>query len=362
MAERPSLWLRALPGLGIAPGTHILAVAMSREAALLRLRAGGAAVTACDWHAAALARAVAAGLPPECVIPWDGRGMPVPAGSADVGMVDLAHIAGRASFTLAVSLCARALRPGGRLLVCGGNADGAGGAERRLREWFDGALVLAYGGGRRILESRVPAAASVAPPAPVAAEDVRLAGAALRLHPAEGVFARGLPDAATEQLVRAAADTAARHACDVGCGGGAAGIALLARGAARCAFVDENLLALEVARRNLELNGLLPRAEIVAADAALAVPGGPYDVVVCNPPFHDGPSPDPALGRAVVHRAWAAVAPRGRLFVVGHRFLRYEEEVGSLREVGGDRAFRVLAATRPAAGGAGRSGGRRGEP
>lgn len=346
VSGRSSLWLRALPALAIAPGSDLLAVAMADEPALPHLLRAGVRVRALDWHVAALVAGVRAGLPPERTLAFDGAGPKLQA-PADTALLDLAHLAGRQAFHLAAGLAAAALRPEGRLLLCGGNTDGIGGAERRLRAWSPAVRPLAYGGGRRILEARAPLAPQ---PPPVVGAEVRwrLAGVELRLRPAEAVFATGLPDVATGLLAEAAAPLApGARACDLGCGGGALGMALLARGAPSCAFVDENLLALAAARRNLQVNGLLPRAALFAVDATAGVPGGPHDLVVCNPPFHDGPATDRGLGRALVRAAWAALAPGGRLLVVAHRFLRYEAEVPSLTEVAGDRSFRVLAAQAP---------------
>lgn len=345
---RSSLWLRALPTLGIAPGAHVVAVAMSREPVLAALHAAGTTVTACDWHWAALAQAVAAGLPRACALPWDGKGPPVAEGGADVALVDLAHLAGRGAFALAVACAAGALGPGGRLLVCAGNADGRGGAARRLGEWFHPPAVVAYGGGRRILEVTPSPGAPLPWPPPQPPVAVTVAGIPLRLHPVEGVFARGLPEAGTAHLMSAVAAAgaaaAACSACDVGCGGGAAGLCLLGLGAAACTFVDESLLALGAVSRNLALAGWGALGCVLPADAALEVPGGPYDLVVCNPPFHDGPATSAALGREVVRGAAAATAPGGRLYLVSHRFLRYEEGLPGCREVAGDRTFVVLEA------------------
>jgi 16S rRNA (guanine1207-N2)-methyltransferase len=349
VSER-SLWLRALSALAIAPGARLLALCMADEPVLLRLRDRGAEVAACDWHWAALERAVEAGLPRPAALAWAGGDPPVPLRSWDVALCDLAHLAGRAAFAEAVRGAVAALRPGGRLFVRGGNAEGVGGAARLLRDWLGAAEPVAYGGGGRILAAEVrPGAQVPAAPEPPWTE-VALAGVPLRLRPAEAVFARGLPDAATQLLAEALAgwgDVArAAHACDVGAGGGALGLFAAARGAAQCTCVDENLRAVAACRANAAANGLAARVTAVAGDAARSVPGGPYPLVACNPPFHRGPREDRALGRAVVRAAWAATAPGGSLFVVCSRFLRYEHEVPALAEVARSNAFRVLAAAR----------------
>jgi 16S rRNA (guanine1207-N2)-methyltransferase len=351
---RPSLWLRALPELGVLPGQRVLTVGMAEETQVASaLEDLGAAVSAADWRRSALAAAVRGGLAPERVLAWDGAEGGPPGGEAfDLALCDLARLPGREAFLLAVRFAAPRLRPGGRLLVRGGNTEGVGGAGSRLREWFGAAETVAWGGHGRILACR-PEPAALPPPPPAEPCRAALAGVALSLHRAPGVFNGGLPDAATQLLAGAvAADAEAwrapGRACDVGCGGGALGLALLCRGAVTCALVDDSLFAARAATANAAANGLAGRAAVVAADAAAGIPGGPYDLVVSNPPFHSGPHEEHALAAAVARAAWEATG--GRLYVVAPRFLRLERAVGGLEEIAADRAFRVLRAVRDSRG------------
>ena len=63
-------------------------------------------------------------------------------------------------------------------------------------------------------------------------------------------------------------------------------------------------------------------------DVARGVPAR-YDAVVCNPPFHLGRDPDPALGIAFIRAAAAALVPGGRLWLVANRRLPYEAALGA---------------------------------
>ena len=345
------LWERALPQLDLHPGSRVLAIAMGTAPILARLLRQGTALTACDWHLTGLRGAMAAGLASDSVIAWDETEAPPLPADFDVACCDLGLLPSRAAFADAVRCALAHLRPGGRLLVCGGRTEGVGGAATRLRQWTGAADVLAYGRGRRILQAPAVGAGAVPPPAPAWEGEIACGGEALRLRSAEAVFARGLPDAAALLLCSALASwpgaAAARTACDVGCGGGALGLCLLRRGVRGCTGVDDNLRALAASRHNARLNGLQERWRTVAADLRAGAPGGPYDVVLCNPPLHHGVREDRDLGRAVLAAAWAACARGGRLFVVGHHFLRFERDVPDLQAVASDRAFRVLCATRP---------------
>jgi tRNA1(Val) A37 N6-methylase TrmN6 len=104
-------------------------------------------------------------------------------------------------------------------------------------------------------------------------------------------------------------------ACDAGPGarvlepGCGAGGALLAAAARRrdSSFtgLERDPQALDLARRNLDANGLGERIELISGDvaagfAALGAP--PFDAALCNPPFFDDPSrlrrPDPSRSGA----------------------------------------------------------------
>ena len=49
-----------------------------------------------------------------------------------------------------------------------------------------------------------------------------------------------------------------------------------------------------------------------------------YDAIVSNPPFHQGRADLPQLGRAFITSAADALVPNGRLFIVANRHLPYE--------------------------------------
>lgn len=138
-------------------------------------------------------------------------------------------------------------------------------------------------------------------------DDAVLGGRLKLLQPARG------HRTGHDAILLAAAAPEARHAIDLGAGVGAAGLALLARNAARhvtLVEIDPDLARL--ARINVERNRLAGRAEVVACDLEkLARRGGPpapvaacADLVVLNPPFNDparrNASPDPARRRAHV--------------------------------------------------------------
>jgi release factor glutamine methyltransferase len=73
---------------------------------------------------------------------------------------------------------------------------------------------------------------------------------------------------------------------DVGTGTGAIALAIAdERPDAHVVAIDASEGALELARENLELTGLGDRVELRRHDLVDGLPGGPYDLVVSNPPY-----------------------------------------------------------------------------
>lgn len=112
---------------------------------------------------------------------------------------------------------------------------------------------------------------------------------------------------------------------DLFAGSGSLGIEALSRGALHATFVERGAEALAALRTNLKATGFDPRATVVRSEVLRwlrsdAV-GGPYDLVLCDPPFADvavleATLADPRLraalapGALVVARVLRKHAPR----------------------------------------------------
>jgi tRNA1(Val) A37 N6-methylase TrmN6 len=175
-----------------------------------------------------------------------------------------------------------------------------------------------------------------APQVPFAVTDDTVLGGRLKLlQPVRG------HRVGHDAILLAAAAPKSGHAVDLGAGVGAAGLALIARGAARTVTlldIDRDLVRLAAA--NAERNGFAERVEAAVADVErVARRGGPSrptaasaDVVIMNPPFNDPETRrvSPDLARRRAHAApnvklahWIAAAERvlkggGRLILI-HR-------------------------------------------
>ncbi len=73
---------------------------------------------------------------------------------------------------------------------------------------------------------------------------------------------------------------------DVGTGSGAIALAIAdEHQSARVTAIDNSADALALARENVELTGLGGRVRLLERDLGGGLPGGPYDLVVSNPPY-----------------------------------------------------------------------------
>lgn len=146
-----------------------------------------------------------------------------------------------------------------------------------------------------------------------------------------------------------------RRAVDIGCGSGAAGIAIAKRApGAEVVLVDINAAALATARLNARLAGV---SNIVArASNLLDAVEGSFDLIVSNPPFmidasartyrHGGGALGAGLSLAVVEAAAERLAPGGSLvlftgaaIVEGSDPFR-EAALAACREAGLDASYR----------------------
>jgi 16S rRNA (guanine966-N2)-methyltransferase len=83
-------------------------------------------------------------------------------------------------------------------------------------------------------------------------------------------------------------EIAGARVLDLFAGAGTLGLEALSRGAAHATFVERDRAALAAVRANVASTGVADRARVVATDVTRFLsggPGGPYDIVFCDPPF-----------------------------------------------------------------------------
>lgn len=146
---------------------------------------------------------------------------------------------------------------------------------------------------------------------------------------------------------------AAGTAVDLACGTGSLATALaLRRPAVHVIASDQSAVAVASARATAGANGVGDRVEVRREDAGEGIPDGWADLVLLNPPFHNGAALDLRVGRMLVAAAARILAPGGELWTVYNSHLDYRPAlrklVGPTRQVDRNRKFTITASTRAA--------------
>jgi 16S rRNA (guanine1207-N2)-methyltransferase len=253
------------------------------------------------------------------------------------------------------------LAPEGALYIAGPNDGGIQALEKRLRATWGQGVVIAYKKGHRLLH--IPAPASKLPTLrtprtlvdePLTGEQsVTLRGQPFTLTLRPDVFAGGGLDPATALLAEVMEVGQRQRVLDLGSGSGVLGM-LAARlsPSSQITLVDASAAALLAAQENLRRNGL-EHLQALASNGVAAVRTQQFDLVLCNPPFHQGHNQTSATALRFIREAREVLAPRGRLYLVANRFLRYEPVMqaafGAVVRVREDARYKVLLAERPGA-------------
>jgi len=167
-----------------------------------------------------------------------------------------------------------------------------------------------------------------------------------------GVFGEQRLDRGSALLIEALGSVPAGAAVvDLGCGAGALGIAAAARAQdASVLFCDESHLAVAAARAVFEGARLPNSARFVVQDVLAAERDASADLVLCNPPFHQGQAVTRRVAAQMFVGAARVLRPGGRLLVVGNRHLEYHRRLpryfARVATVRSNPSFVVLEATR----------------
>ncbi len=253
------------------------------------------------------------------------------------------------------------LEPGGVLLIAGANAEGIRSAISDAARLFGAPEAEGYRRKQRVARFRI-GTEHTAPPewagAPGIAPgtwqsfDLAIDGEPqpLALATLPGVFASERVDIGTRLLLDHLAIEPGESILDVGCGAGVIGFTALAKGAGRIELTDVNLLAVAACRRSVAEHGFA-NARVVAGDVYGAVEEECYDLIVSNPPFHQGKAIDYTMPERLIDEASRHLTAGGRLLIVANAFLAYgrrmEERFREVRIVASTRQYHVLEARHP---------------
>jgi 16S rRNA (guanine1207-N2)-methyltransferase len=268
----------------------------------------------------------------------------------------LSHLPrGRAVQQELIRGAAWALRPGGRFYFVASKRVGIKGAVAYARELFRQCGVVRQKKGYHVALTVKPADLQL----PLFTDGyvtrtIILDSVETALISKPGVFAWDRLDDGTAALVSAMEISAHDLVLDLGCGTGLVGLAAARRAmGGQVTLVDADVRAVESARRTLEANGI-SNVETLLSDCGSAIRERRFDVVVANPPFHQGVGVDYEVACQFVRDAAQVLDAGGRLFLVANRFLRYgdliRETFGNVATAYADGRYHVLTAVAQEAG------------
>ena len=189
---------------------------------------------------------------------------------------------------MALHAAASVLDVGAPLWVYGANDEGAGSAGRVIEPLMGPARTVGSGGRCRVLEAVRPVDAPS--PRGTLAEwrqsmSLEFPGGPRDWMSYPGIFSHGRLDAGTRVLldVIGRLPAAGRRVLDFACGSGVIGAFLSAlEPTARLDFLDVDAVALAAASENV------PGARLIPSDGFDALEQERYDLIVSNPPYHEG--------------------------------------------------------------------------
>ncbi|MBV7387199.1 16S rRNA (guanine(1207)-N(2))-methyltransferase RsmC [Pasteurellaceae bacterium TAE3-ERU1] len=145
----------------------------------------------------------------------------------------------------------------------------------------------------------------------------------LRVCALPGVFSAGELDAGTALLLSTLQSAVKGRVLDVGCGAGVIGAFIKQKNPAiELLQSDIHAMAIASSRRTLAENGL--QGEVVASDVFSQIEGK-FNLIISNPPFHDGIDTAYAASERLIAQSKAHLYSGGELRLVANAFLPYPD-------------------------------------
>lgn len=177
------------------------------------------------------------------------------------------------------------------------------------------------------------------------------AGTQLRVHSLPGVFATNKVDIGTRFLLSFIEEAPEEiAAADLGCGTGVLATAWAQKNPnGHILATDSSELATLSARKTLEANGIETSYEVRQDHGMLSQPDSSLDLILLNPPFHQGAGIVKQAGNLLFQEATRALRPGGRLLTVYNSHLAHRAElekiVGPTVQLGRNSKFTVTCST-----------------
>jgi 16S rRNA (guanine1207-N2)-methyltransferase len=190
------------------------------------------------------------------------------------------------------------------------------------------------------------------PPSPYPV-DYRLEGTEFLLSNHANVFSRDSLDIGTRFFLQhLPIRPDARDIVDLGCGNGVVGLVAAEKNPeAMVHFVDESYMAVDSAQQNFRRAfGEARKASFRVGDGLSDSHHHTYDLVLCNPPFHQHSAVGDQIALRMFRQSYRALRKGGELWVIGNRHLGYHVSLkhlfASVELVASNKKFVVLRASR----------------
>lgn len=171
-----------------------------------------------------------------------------------------------------------------------------------------------------------------------------------RFAASAGMFSHDRADAGSQLLAERLPTDFDGKVADFGAGWGYLSV-MMAERSPRLKGIDlyeAHHAALEQAKANMARNCPDIHARFFWHDIAGEEVKGKYDLIIMNPPFHEGHASEPGLGQQFIQRAAQSLVNGGELLLVANRGLPYEDVLAanfrSSAEVCRNARFKVLSA------------------
>jgi 16S rRNA (guanine1207-N2)-methyltransferase/23S rRNA (guanine1835-N2)-methyltransferase len=165
------------------------------------------------------------------------------------------------------------------------------------------------------------------------------------------VFCREHLDIGARILLKNLPNALSKDVIDLGCGNGVIGVSILDQNKdAHVTFVDESFMAVESARQNvIDHIGSEERATFIVSNCLeeiLKKSSSTYDIVLCNPPFHQQNTITDHVAYQMFTDAKKALKTGGELRIVGNRHLDYPIKLkklfGGYEVIDSNKKFSIL--------------------
>jgi 16S rRNA G1207 methylase RsmC len=173
-----------------------------------------------------------------------------------------------------------------------------------------------------------------------------------------GIFSREKLDIGTRFFLENIPHEDHKTILDLGCANGIIGIAAKrANPSAKVIFADESQMAILSAKENYRT--YFPNDPLNTPDSANFIwtncfengEPGSVDLVLCNPPFHQGTTVGDFVAKQMFADAFRSLVPGGMLRVIGNTHLRYPSELrkifGNSEIVASNSKFTIVDAIKP---------------